>query len=541
MVNPVEDFMNEFEKLLSQSLPQEETFKKGKLIKGKVIKVNDRYVYVDIGYKVEGIIPREEVGEVQEGQEIQAVIVKISPKLENPLLSYRVIAQQKELDKIRKLYEEGRDVVGQLEKKTKGGFIVDIEGFKAFLPSSETGKKLSVGKPVRVKILDVSLQRGKPRVVVSHRAYVEEEREKRKQELLRTVKKGDVVEGRVIKIDPGKGITLLIEGVLRAFLPREELSWGRDRNPFNFAEVDEILKVKVKKIAREKDFLIVSLREMRENPWERFVRENTQGKVVKGRVIQNAGKGLLIELDEGVEGYVPPEEIGWNGETYQKGDEVSAKILRIEPKRQRIVLSIKQAQPRPSEEYLKNNPPGTRVKGKIEKIEGSRAVVNLGDERVKGIIYRSDLSWTKPKRIEDVLKEGEEREFMILGGDGRYVKLGIKQLTPNPWELIEKNRKVGDVLKLPVKEVMPFGAFLELPEGVEGLLPFSEVPRDVTIKQGEEYEVKIIDMNIKEGKVTFSIKALMGEEDKPKEEEYTEEVQTAGFKLGDVLKKKWKM
>ncbi len=541
MVNPVEDFMNEFEKLLSQSLPQEETFKKGKLITGKVIKVNERYVYVDIGYKVEGIIPREEVGEIKEGQEIQAVIVKISPKLENPLLSYRVIAQQKELDKIRKLYEEGRDVVGQLEKKTKGGFIVDIEGFKAFLPSSETGKKLSVGKPVRVKILDVSLQRGKPRVVVSHRAYVEEEREKRKQELLKTVKKGDIVEGRVIKIDPGKGITLLIEGVLRAFLPREELSWGRDRNPFNYAEVDETLKVRVKKIAREKDFLIVSLREMKENPWEKFVRENSQGKIVKGKVLQSAGKGLLLELDEGVEGYVPPEEIGWNGENYQKGDEVGAKILRIEPKRQRIVLSIKQAQPRPSEEYLKNNPPGTRVSGKIEKIEGSRAVVNLGDERVKGIIYRSDLSWTKPKRMEDVLTEGEEREFMVLGGDGKYVKLGIKQLTPNPWELIEKNRKVGDVLTLPVKEVMPFGAFLELPEGVEGLLPFSEVPRDVTIKQGKEFEVKIIDMNPKEGKVTFSIKALRGEEEKAQEEEISEEVQTAGFKLGDVLKKKWKV
>jgi len=541
MVNPVEDFMNEFEKLLSQSLPQEEAFRKGKLITGKVIKVNERYVYVDIGYKVEGIIPREEVGDIQEGEEIQAVIVKISPKLENPILSYRVIAQQKELEKIRKIYEEGRDVVGQIEKRTKGGFIVDIEGFKAFLPSSETGKKLSVGKPVRVKVLDVSLQKGKPRVVVSHRAYVEEEREKRKQELLRSVKKGDVVEGRVIKIDPGKGITLLIEGVLRAFLPKEELSWGRDRNPFNYAEIDETLKVKVKKIAREKDFLIVSLREMKENPWDKFVRENTQGKIVRGRVLQNAGKGLLVELEEGVEGYVPPEEIGWNGETYQKGDEVNAKILRIEPKRQRIVLSIRQAQPRPTEVYLKENPPGTKVSGKIEKIEGSRALVDIGNDKVKGIIYRSDLSWTKPKRIEDVLKEGEEREFMVLGGDGKFIKLGLKQLTPNPWELIEKNRKVGDVLKLPVREVMPFGAFLELPEGVEGLLPFSEVPRDVTIRQGEEYEVKIIDMNPKEGKVTFSIKALRGEEEKVQEEEVSEEVQTAGFKLGDVLKKKWKM
>jgi small subunit ribosomal protein S1 len=540
MVNPVEDLMNEFEKLLSQSLPQEESFKKGKLITGKVVKVNERYVYVDIGYKVEGIIPREEVGEIKEGQEIQAVIVKISPRLENPLLSYRIIAQQRDIEKIKKLQEEGKDVVGQIEKRTRGGFIVDLDGFKAFLPSSETGKKLSVGKPVRVKILDVSLQRGKPRVVVSHRAYVEEERERRKQELLRTLKKGDVVEGRVIKIDPSKGITLLIEGVLRAFLPKEELSWGRDRNPYNYAEVDEIIKVKVKKIAREGDFIIVSLREMKENPWDRFLRTHSQGSLVKGRVVQT-GKGIVLELDEGVEGYVPEEEISWNDETYHKGDEVQAKVLKIEPKRKRIILSIKQAKPRPSEEFVKDNPPGTKIRGRVERIEGSRAVVDIGSEKVKGIIYRSDLSWTKPKRIEDVLKINEERDFVVLGADGKFVKLGIKQLTPNPWELIEKNYNVGDVLKLRIKEVMPFGAFLELPEGAEGLLPFSEVPRDVTVKEGEEYEVKIIDMNTKEGKVTFSIKALRPQEEEETVEEKAEEVQTAGFKLGDVLKKKWKM
>ena len=540
MYSPVEDLMNEFEKLLSEVLPQEESFRKGKLVSGKVVKVDDRFVYVDIGYKVEGVIPREELPEAKEGDEVQAVIVKISPSLENPVLSYRVIAERREIDKLQKAYEEGRDLVAKVEKRTRGGFLVDIEGIKAFLPSSETGKKLTVGKPVRVKILEISIHKNRPRIVVSHKAYVEMERERRKQELLRTLKKGDVVEGRVIKIDPNKGITLIIDGALRAFLPKEELSWGRDRNPYNYAEVDETLKVKVKKKSKDKEFLIVSLREMKENPWEKFLKDHKVGDVLEARVIQSGPKGVVVEIDEGVEGYVPPEEVSWEGSEPPKGDTVKVKILRIEPKRRRVILSIKQAQPKPWEEYLKTNPPGTRVSGTVVRIEGSRAIVDLGDGKVKGIIHRSDLSWTKPKRIEEVLKEGEKKEFMILGTDGRYVKLGIKQLTPNPWDTVKEKYKVGDTVRLKVKEVFPFGAFLELPEGVEGLLPFSEVPRDVRIEVGAEYEVKIIDLDPKEGKVTFSIKALRGEEDQ-KEVEPVEEVSTGGFKLGEILKKKWKM
>lgn len=543
MYSPVEDLMNEFEKLLSEALPQEEAFKRGKIVKGKVIKIDERYVYVDIGYKVEGVIPREEVNEdIKEGDEIQAVIVKISPRLDYPRLSYRIISQQKGLEELQKAYAEGREVVGNVEKKTRGGFIVDIEGVKAFLPASEAGKKLSVGKPVRVKVIEISLQKERPKVIVSHRAYLEEDREKRKQELLKKLNRGDIVEGKVIKIDPNKGITLLIEGVLRAFLPKEELSWGRDKNPFNYAEVDETIKVRVKKKSRDKDFLIVSLRELKENPWEKFTREHKVGDLIEARVSQVVSKGVVLDIEEGLEGFVPSEEVSWNGEAPQKGENVKAKILRIEPKRKRVILSIRQALPKPWEEFLEKNPVGSKVKGKVERIEGSKAIVDLGDEKVKGVIHRSDLSWTKPKRIEEVLKEGEEREFVILGTEGKYIKLGIKQLTPNPWEIVQERYKVGDVITLKAKEVMPFGAFLELPEGVEGLLPLSEVPRDVKLDVGEEYEVQIIDLNPKEGKITFSIKALRGEEEKT-EEPHTqeEEVSTAGFKLGDILKKKWKM
>ena len=533
--------MNEFEKLLSEALPREESLKRGKIVKGTVIQIDDRYIYVDIGYKVEGVIPREEVKEeINIGDTIQAVVVKLSPRLDYPILSYKLIAQQRGLEEIQRAHAEGRELVGNIEKKTRSGFIVDIEGVRAFMPSSEAGKKLSVGKPVRVKVIEVSLQKDKPRVLVSHRAYLEEEREKRRQELLQNVKKGDVVEGRVIKIDPNKGITLLIEGVLRAFLPKEELSWGRDKNPFNYAEVDETLKVKVKKKSRDKDFLIVSLRDMKENPWEKFNREHKAGDVIEAKVSQQTPKGIVLDIEDGLEGFVPSEEVSWNGEAPQKGENVKAKVLRVEPKRRRIILSIRQALPKPWEEYLEKNPVGSKVKAKVEKIEGSKAILDIGDDKVKGIVHRSDLSWTKPKRVEEVLKEGDELEFVVLGTDGKFVKLGLKQLTPNPWEIIQDKYSVGDTVKLTVKEVMPFGAFLELPEGVEGLLPFSEVPKDLKLNVGDEHEVKIIDINPKEGKVTFSIKALRGEEEVQEVQE-EEEVSSAGFKLGDILKKKWKM
>lgn len=542
MYSSVEELMDEFEKLLSQTLPQEENFRKGKIVSGKVVKIDDRFVYVDIGYKVEGVIPREEVPQgLKEGDDIQAVIVRISPRLDNPRLSYRIIAQQRGIEELQKAKEEGKDVVGNVEKKVRSGFVVDVNGIKAFLPMSEAGKKLSVGKPVRVKVLEVTLQRDKPQVIVSHRAYLDEEREKRKQELLKSLKRGDIVEGKVIKIDPNKGITLLIDGVLRAFLPKEELSWGKDRNPYNYAEVDEVIKVKVKKKSKDKDFLIVSLREMKENPWEKFFKEHKVGDIVEGKISQIVAKGVVIDIDDVVEGFVPSDEVSWNGEPPSKGEQVKAKILKLEPKRRKIILSIKQAQPKPWEEFLREHPVGTKITGRVERIEGSRAFIELGDNKVKGIVHRSDLSWTKPKKVEEVLKVGEDKEFMVLGSEGRYIRLGLKQLTPNPWEEVKEKYKVGDILTLKAKEVMPFGAFLELPEGVEGLLPFSEVPKNLKIEQGKEYEVKIIDLNPDESKITFSIKAVHGEEESTPQPQGEEEAAGAGFKLGEILKKKWKM
>ncbi len=531
--------MNEFEKLLEKSLSEEVKLYKGKVVRGNVVKVTDRYIFVDIGFKIEGVIPKEELPDAKEGQEIEAVVVKFSPRIENPLLSYQLIAQQKGLEKIRKAYAEGKVLNAAVEKKTKGGYIVDIEGVKAFMPFEETGRKVSEGKQVRVKVLNIVVQKGKAKITVSQKAYLDEEKERRKAELLKQIKSGDVVEGKVIKIDQNKGITLLIEGVVRAFLPKEELSWGRDRNPFHYAEIGETMKVKVDRLSKDKSFLFVSYRKLKGDPWQSADQKYKVGSTVEGKVVGLTPKGAWVEIEEGVEGFIPKEEVSWEGDKeLNKGDTVKAKVINLDIPKRRIILSIKQALPKPWEEFIKENPAGSKVRGKVEKIEKGKAIVSLGD-KVRGVIYRRDLSWTKPSPIEEVLKEGEEREFAVIGLDGNFVKLSIKHLTPNPWEVISQKYKVGDVIKLRVKDVMSFGAFLELPEGVDGLLPYSEKPRDMKLEKGQEVEVKIIDLNPAEKKLTFSINALLGKEEE--EESFIVTNDTgAGFKLSEILKKKWK-
>ncbi|WP_461832729.1 S1 RNA-binding domain-containing protein, partial [Aquifex sp.] len=216
--------MNEFEKLLEESLTTPEELKKGQIVKGTVVKVSGDTAFVDIGYKTEAIISKEEIPDVKEGEEIEAVIVKFSPRITNPVLSIKPLKEQEELNKIKEAYLNKTDIVGRIENKVRGGFIVDIEGIKAFLPFSEAGKKLKEGQVLTFKVVDFKLYTKKSKITLSHKAYLEEQRErkrhleeqreKRRQKLLNSLKPGDVVEGKVVKVDTNKGVTLLIEGVL---------------------------------------------------------------------------------------------------------------------------------------------------------------------------------------------------------------------------------------------------------------------------------------------------------------------------------------
>ena len=524
--------MGEFEKLFEESLSLQE-LKKGQTVKGRVVKVDERNIYVDIGYKVEGIIPREELPSAKEGDEIKGIVVRFS--YGQPIISYKKYLEGKLSGFLRNAYEKGRPITCTVVSKGEEGYTVDVGGIKAFLPFKEAEKNLREGKKIIAKIIEYSKKEDGVHLVLSQREIIKRQEEKKRARLLERLKVGDVVEGRVIKIDPEKGITLLVGGVLRAFLPLEELSWGRDRNPYHYAEIDERLKVKVKRIPKDGQFIFVSLREMKGDPWEKVKDSIKKGQVINGRVVEVNDKGLVVEVIEGVEGFVPKDEISYEeGVVYKKGDKVSAQVLDVEPSRRKLILSIKRTLPKPWELYLQEHPVGSKVEGVVERIEGAKAYVRLSSS-VVGVVHRSDLSWVKPGRVEEYLQVGQSYQFAVLGLEGRFVKLGLKQLTENPWTKVLSKYKVGDRVRLRVKAVHPFGVFLELPEGVDGLLPISEVPRGVKLEEGQEVEVKLIELS--EGKATFSMK----EEEKAEEEIIKPESLDRGFTLGDILIKKIKM
>jgi small subunit ribosomal protein S1 len=528
--------MGEFERLLEKSLEEAKEIRKGEVIPCKVIKVDDRNVYVDIGYKVEGIIPREELPNVKEGDQVKAVVVKIA-RGGSPILSYKKYIEEKYVHFLRSAHEKGRFLTGKVKEKTQEGYTVDINGINALMPYNEAGRRLKEGSRVVVKIIEFQNTKEGIKLKVSQKAYLIQQEKRKKERLLGKLKVGDVVEGKVIKIDPEKGITLLVQGVLRAFLPKEELSWGRDKNPYNYAEIGEKLRAKVKRIPKDGEFIFVSLRDMKENPWEKIKDKINRGDTVSGKVVEISERGLVVELQEGVEGFVPKEEIAYDSEVnYKKGSEVKAKVLEFEPAKKRLILSIKRALPKPWEEFFKKHPAGSKVKGTVERIEGAKAIVDLGGG-VKGVIHRSDLSWVRPGRVEELLKAGEEKEFAVLALEGRFIKLGLKQLTPNPWDLIKQRYQVEQKVALRVKSTHPFGVFLEFPEGLDGLLPLSEVPKGTEIKEGSQVEVKILEISPEDGRITLTMK----EDKEEKKEEVITTTSEGGFTLGDILKKKMKL
>ncbi|MFN3265128.1 MAG: S1 RNA-binding domain-containing protein, partial [Aquificaceae bacterium] len=229
--------MGEFEKLFEEGLELKE-IKRGEVIKGKVVKVDERNLYVDVGYKVEAIIPREELPEARVGDEVKAVVLRFS-KGGSPILSYRRYLEEKLTGFLKSCYEKGKFITGTVLERKDDSYVVDISGLRASLPAKEALRNLKEGKKIVAKITELRREEDGLKVVLSQRDYIKAQEEKKKSRLLSKIKVGDLVEGRVIKIDPDKGITLLVGNALRAFLPLEELSWGRDRNPYNYAEIDE--------------------------------------------------------------------------------------------------------------------------------------------------------------------------------------------------------------------------------------------------------------------------------------------------------------
>jgi len=547
---------NEFEKLLEQYLSKEEEtqLQRGQIVKGTVVAEDDNNYYVDIGYKIEAILPKEELEQegkqLKVGDEVEAVLVKITNRLQNPRLSIKPL-------KVRKLVEEIKNSVGQpkpfeakveriIQKNNKRiGYLVTINGIKALLPVQETTRQLAIGDKVKVLVTDFQ-QKGKQlRITVSQKKFEEEERKKLVEEYKKQIKEGDIVEGKVIKIDPKKGITVQIKKALRGFIPLNELTWGRDRNPYNYAEVGEKIKAKVTGWSKDDAFVYLSLKQLKPNPWENIEEKYKVGEKYPARVVGLIDKGAFVELEEGVEAYVPKTEIAWNivpehpKELLEKGQKVEVVITRLDKERRRIGASIKKAQPKPWEAYYDEHGAGSVVKGKVVAIEGNRVIVELAPG-VIGFVTKGNLSWLPVKNIEDVVKVGEEREFMVLGLSRDQIRLGLKQLQPNPYEEIKEKYGEEATVKLPVVGVVKGGYLLQFENGVEAFMPKREATK--RLKPGEEVEVRIVTVDPEKQRVVVSMREKEAVEERKVFEEFvakkTVETEGAGFTLADILKAK---
>ncbi|GAB6078387.1 S1 RNA-binding domain-containing protein [Hydrogenobaculum acidophilum] len=525
--------VTEFEELLKA---QEEQLSPGSIVKGSVVKITDSNVYIDIGYKIEGIIRKHEIGDVEIGQEVEAVIIKLRG-LENPILSTKPLKSSKGFVAAKKAMEDKTPIEITIDSKVRNGFLAQFEDIKVFMPFSEAPKNVKVGDKLNVLITKAIYENGKPMVNVSYKEYEYIEKKAKQQEFINSLEVGSTIEGKVVKVDPSKGVTVLLKENVRGFVPSYEIPKGTQ------LKEGDTLELRVVKKAKKGDFLILSLKKPKKSPWETF--DLKEGDKTEGKVsFYRKGKGLFVELNEGITALVPEENMqNINTKSLKRGTKLKLVITKLDRDKKRVDVNILTSDENPAAEFVKANPPNTVVKGKVKTVHPNIAFIELAPN-VEGIVKKQDMSWFKNARSEEILTPNEEREFMVLGLDGKKVKLGLKQLTQNPWSIIPQKYKPGQQVELMVKEVRPFGTFLELPEGIDGLLPISEIPKNTNLEPGQKINVKVLEVNPKEEKITFS---MIQQESKKQQKEQKDQNDfikvndsSSGFKLGDILKNKLK-
>ncbi len=519
----MENSQSEFQKLLEEENSSLNFYTRGEKVKGKIVRIQDDIAFVDIGQKTEVVINREEIGDLKEGDEIEAIYLGRKNKEGYQVISRKPLIISQTIEKVENAFKNNEKIKVKLDRKAQKGFIVSIDGLKAYLPFSEAGlKKGEELPPAEFEVYVIKFEKDKktPNIVVSRKQVVEEELNKKRDEIFQLLKEGMEVEGKVVKI-LDKGAVLSLDDIIFGFLPQSLYSWDKNRSISELSVGDKI-KVLIKEIDKENKKVLFSKRDLEPNPWKEF--DKDVGDIVEGIITDINDYGLVVKVGD-LEGFIHKSETSHlypnkYKERFKKGQKVEAKIIELDREKRRLKLSIKEAQPHPVDKFLEENPEGSVVKGEITDIKNKVAFVKLGEE-LEGIIHLEDATWNpKIKNIGQVLKGSKVREFKVLGREKDKIKLGLKQLTENPWEKFLKEHKVGDIIKGKVKKLIERGAFIDLGNDVEGFIPVSEITREKIeipsdkLSLGEEVEAKII--KIKGNDIILSIKRI--EIDREKEE-----------------------
>ena len=501
----------------------------GDIVNGEIVHIDrDReFALVDIGYKTEGIIPIKEFlnkdGEItiKVGDKVEALLIRKDEERDVIVLSREKAIQRQSWAMIERAFKNNEIIKGYIKARTKGGFFVDINRVQAFLPGSQLDirpvKNWDSFVGTEHEFMVIKFDKYKKNIVLSRKAAIEHRRETMKKQLLSKIKEGMILEGKVKTItDYGMFIDL---GGIDGLVHITDISWGRITNPIGLYKPGDQVKVKVLKFDKEKEKISLGIKQLTPDPWTDAEKKYPIGARVKGKIVGLADYGAFVELEPGVEGLIHVSEMSWTkkirhpSQVVEIGDIVDVVVLDINVPKRRIALGMRQVEPNPWDIIEEKYPVGSIVKGKVRSITDFGIFVGV-EEGIDGLVHVSDISWSK-RRINpaDMFKVGDEVEAVVLNIDrenGRF-SLGIKQLTPNPWEVVAEKCKPGAVIKGVITTITDFGLFVEIEDGIEGLVHVSEIPKDTPLskyKVGDEIEAKVINISPREKKIGLSIKRL---------------------------------
>jgi small subunit ribosomal protein S1 len=532
----VEDNVD-FAKYLDECHEIKTAIEEGDVVTGKVIAITHSDLIIDIKYKSEGVVSKEEFMDnrgnlkVKIGDEVEVLVEVKEDQNGRIRLSHSRAASMKIWEKIEEAYKNNDIIKGKVVERVKGGLAVDI-GIRAFLPGSlidtHPVKNLDsfIGEEIEVKVIKSNKKRGN--IVLSRKIILDEENQVKKHETLKTLKEGDVLKGTVKNITSyGAFIDL---GGIDGLLHITDMSWGRIAHPSELFVVGDEIEVKVLAFDREQEKVSLGYKQKTADPWEKVQEKYPAGEKANGKVTSITDYGAFVELEEGIEGLIHISEMSWDKKIKHPskivgiGDNIQAVVLEIDKDNRKISLGLKQTEPNPWEKIAKKYEAGQIIEGKVRNITNFGAFVAIEDG-VDGLIHVSDISYTKRiNHPSEVLKKGDVVKARILNIDSenQQISLGLKQLASAAWDEFFESHKVGDIINGRVTRIATFGAFVEVAPDVEGLIHISEInikkvekPEDL-LTEGSEYTMKIINLDREEKKIGLSIKAILFDENKKK-------------------------
>ena len=504
------------------------------VLEGKILRVDDEFVLVDVGYKSEGHIPRNEWDETEPPPQVGDTVKVLLEEFEDGsleeqrgliTLSKRKARRIEDWLRVMESVHENDVVTGFVTRKIKGGLLVDISGVNVFLPASQ----VDIRRPADIgdycgrciQCLVLKIDEARRNIVVSRRALIEQERAERKKQLMETLEVGQIRRGVVKNIaDFGAFVDL---GGIDGLLHITDMSWARIGHPSEMVQIDQEIEVQVLHIDRDREKIALGMKQRTASPWAKVADKYPVGTVCMGTVVNVMSYGAFVKLEDGVEGLVHISEMSWTkrvshpSELVKPGDEVEVVVLAINKEKQEISLGMKQTQQNPWEKVAADYPPGAIVKGVVRNLTNYGAFIEINDG-IDGLLHVTDMSWTrKVTHPSEMLEKGHEVECKVLSVDQqrRRIALGLKQMADDPWTTdIPKRYKAGDVVKGTVTKITNFGVFVGLEDGLEGLLHISELSDDKVenaeqvVNVGDAVEVKVLRVDTDERKIGLSKKRV---------------------------------